>query len=88
MFGTSLPNLVANHKLAPSKCEITIFVFHGPTSDYPLAAARQLIQAGGLYLNNVAQRDPRFLLTRDVLVDSRVAIVRAGKDKHLVLALR
>ncbi|KIJ18687.1 hypothetical protein PAXINDRAFT_8930 [Paxillus involutus ATCC 200175] len=71
MFGTSLPNLVANHKLAPSK-----------------SAARQLIQAGGLYLNNVAQRDPRFLLTRDVLVDSRVAIVRAGKDKHLVLALR
>ncbi|KAF9227330.1 tyrosyl-tRNA synthetase [Gyrodon lividus] len=71
IFGTSLPNLVANHKLAPSR-----------------SAARQLVQAGGLYLNNVAQRDPRFLLTRDVLVDGRVAIVRAGKDQHLVLALR
>ncbi|KAF9241607.1 hypothetical protein BU15DRAFT_87184 [Melanogaster broomeanus] len=71
MFGTPLPNLVAKHKLAPSK-----------------SAARQLVQAGGLYLNNVAQRDPRFHLTRDALVDGRVAVLRAGKDKHLVLVVR
>ncbi|KIJ59875.1 hypothetical protein HYDPIDRAFT_117962, partial [Hydnomerulius pinastri MD-312] len=70
MFDTSLPNLVATHKLASSK-----------------SAARQLVQAGGLYLNNITQRDPQFRLTRDVLVDGKVAIVRAGKDKHLVLAL-
>ncbi|KIJ67809.1 hypothetical protein HYDPIDRAFT_107314 [Hydnomerulius pinastri MD-312] len=70
MFDTSLPNLVATHKLASSK-----------------SAARKLAQAGGLYLNNIAQRDPQFRLTRDVLVDGKVAIVRAGKDKHLVLAL-
>ncbi|KAG6375378.1 hypothetical protein JVT61DRAFT_2934 [Boletus reticuloceps] len=71
MFTTSLPNLVANHKLASSK-----------------SAARQLAQAGGLYLNNKAQRDPRFLLTRGVLIDGKVAIVRTGKDNHRILALR
>ncbi|KAG9316641.1 hypothetical protein JVU11DRAFT_2695 [Chiua virens] len=71
MFNTSLPHLVANHQLAPSK-----------------SAARQLAQAGGLYLNNKAQRDSRFLLTREVLIDSKVAIVRAGKDNHRILVLR
>ncbi|KAN0091160.1 hypothetical protein V8E55_004726 [Tylopilus felleus] len=61
-------------------------------ANYQLASskstARQLAQAGGLYLNNEAQRDPRFLLTRDVLIDGKVAIVRVGKDNHLILALR
>ncbi|KAF8556385.1 hypothetical protein OG21DRAFT_1437203, partial [Imleria badia] len=52
------------------------------------SAARQLAQAGGLYLNNQAQRDPRFLLTLEVLIDGKVAIVRAGKDNHRILALR
>ncbi|KAI9569677.1 hypothetical protein HD554DRAFT_2249381 [Boletus coccyginus] len=52
------------------------------------SAARQLAQAGGLYLNNKAQHDPRFLLTREVLIDGEVAIVRAGKDNHRILALR
>ncbi|KAG8213952.1 hypothetical protein J3R82DRAFT_10700 [Butyriboletus roseoflavus] len=52
------------------------------------SAARQLAQAGGLYLNNKAQRDPSFLLTRDALIGGKVAIVRAGKDNHRILALR
>ncbi|KAI6040289.1 hypothetical protein EDC04DRAFT_2678391 [Pisolithus marmoratus] len=52
------------------------------------SAARQLVLAGGLYVNNVPVRDPRLRLTRDSLLDSRVAIVRAGKDKHLVLVLK
>jgi len=52
------------------------------------SAARQLAQAGGLYLNNKAQPDPHFLLTREVLIDGKVAIVRAGKDNHRILALR
>lgn len=52
------------------------------------SAARQLTLAGGFYLNNVPQKDPHFRLTQDNLLDGRVAIVRAGKDQHLVLALR
>jgi len=52
------------------------------------SAARQLAEAGGLYLNNQVQRDPRLSLTREVLIDGRVAIVRAGKDNHRILALR
>ncbi|KAH7888672.1 hypothetical protein F5I97DRAFT_1854505 [Phlebopus sp. FC_14] len=71
MFSTSLSNLVATHKLLPSR-----------------SAARQLVRAGGLYLHNIAQRDPYFCLARDHLVDGRVAIVRAGKDRHLVLVLK
>lgn len=55
---------------------------------HPSAAARQLTLAGGFYLNNVPQKDPHFRLTQDNLLDGRVAIVRAGKDQHLVLALR
>ncbi|KAF8131435.1 hypothetical protein EV363DRAFT_1431423 [Boletus edulis] len=47
-----------------------------------------LAQADGLYLNNKAQRDPRFLLTQGVLIDGKVAIARAGKDNHRILALR
>ncbi|KAG6334658.1 hypothetical protein ID866_4425 [Astraeus odoratus] len=71
MFNESLPNLVAMHKLLPSK-----------------TAARQLVLAGGLYLNNIPERNPHFRLTRDSLLDGRVAIIRAGRDKHLVLALQ
>ncbi|KAI6157819.1 hypothetical protein BKA82DRAFT_4061984 [Pisolithus tinctorius] len=52
------------------------------------SAARQLVLAGGLYVNNVPVRDPRLRLTREGLLDGRVAVVRAGKDKHLVLVLK
>ncbi|KAL4073890.1 hypothetical protein J3A83DRAFT_4357806 [Scleroderma citrinum] len=52
------------------------------------SAARQLVLAGGFYLNNIPQRDPHFRLTRGNLLDGRVAIIRAGKDQHLVLALQ
>jgi tyrosyl-tRNA synthetase len=52
------------------------------------AAARQLALGNGLYLNNVPQPDVQFKLERSHLVDGRVAILRAGKDKHLILALR
>ncbi|KAH7913681.1 hypothetical protein BJ138DRAFT_1058546 [Hygrophoropsis aurantiaca] len=51
------------------------------------SAARKLAQAGGLYLNNESKSDVQFRLQRSDLVDDRVAILRAGKDKHLILAL-
>lgn len=85
MLNTSLPNLAAKHQLASSKCKS--YGCLPCSTNYPIAAARQLAQAGGLYLNNKAQRDPRFLITREALVEGKVAIVRAGKDNHRILAL-
>ncbi|KAG2150368.1 hypothetical protein DEU56DRAFT_922558 [Suillus clintonianus] len=52
------------------------------------SAARQLALGNGLYLNNVPQPDVHFKLERSRLIDGQVAILRAGKDKHLILALR
>ncbi|KAG1870147.1 hypothetical protein DFJ58DRAFT_764890 [Suillus subalutaceus] len=52
------------------------------------SAARQLAIGNGLYLNNVPQPDVHFKLERSHLIDGQVAILRAGKDKHLILALR
>ncbi|KAG1813714.1 hypothetical protein EV424DRAFT_1473429 [Suillus variegatus] len=52
------------------------------------SAARQLALGNGLYLNNVSQPDVHFKLERSHLIDGQVAILRAGKDTHLILALR
>jgi tyrosyl-tRNA synthetase len=52
------------------------------------AAARQLAIGNGLYLNNISQPDVHFKLERSHLINGQVAILRAGKDKHLILALR
>ncbi|KLO19441.1 tyrosyl-tRNA synthetase [Schizopora paradoxa] len=49
--------------------------------------ANRLAASGGLYLNNKTV-EPKQLLQRTDLLDGRVAVVRAGKDKHLILALR
>ncbi len=47
-----------------------------------------LVQARGLYLNNSPVLDVHFVLSRQHLIDNRIAILRAGKDKLLVLALK
>ncbi|KAG2111250.1 uncharacterized protein F5147DRAFT_610165 [Suillus discolor] len=52
------------------------------------SAARQLALGNGLYLNNVPQPDVHLKLERSHLIDGQVAILRAGKDTHLILALR
>ncbi|KAG1751580.1 uncharacterized protein EDB91DRAFT_1045171 [Suillus paluster] len=52
------------------------------------SAARQLALGNGLYLNSVPQPDVHFKLERSHLINGQVAILRAGKDKHLILALR
>ncbi|KAG2362308.1 hypothetical protein BDR07DRAFT_1451242 [Suillus spraguei] len=52
------------------------------------STARQLALGNGLYLNNVPQPDVHFKLERSHLIDGQVAILRAGKDTHLILALR
>jgi tyrosyl-tRNA synthetase len=47
----------------------------------------RLIQAKGLYLNNKPVQFERYKLTRTDLIDDKVAILRTGKSKHLILAV-
>lgn len=49
-----------------------------------LGEARRLAAAKGLYLNNNIV-DPKQVLRREDLIDERVVVLRAGKNKHLVL---
>ncbi|KAF8520356.1 hypothetical protein BU17DRAFT_88944 [Hysterangium stoloniferum] len=50
--------------------------------------AVRLIQAGGFYLNNIPVRETDRKLQLDDLIDQRLAILRVGKDKHVVLVLK
>lgn len=48
----------------------------------------RLIEAGGLYLNNVVVSGPDQKLQAENLLEQRMAILRAGKDKHVILAVK
>jgi len=50
------------------------------------SASRALVAARGLYLNNVPIQDLHSRISVDDLLDHRIAVLRAGKDKILVLA--
>jgi len=50
------------------------------------AAARNLVASKGLYLNNQVIQDGQHKITQADLLDDRIAVLRAGKDKLLVLA--
>ncbi|GBE81010.1 Tyrosine--tRNA ligase, mitochondrial [Sparassis crispa] len=50
-------------------------------------AARQLVAAKGLYLNNHPVSDPQQALRPSDLIGGRLAIIRAGKQKQAVVAL-
>lgn len=51
-----------------------------------LGEAKKLLSSGGLYLNNERVSEDRTFAESD-LVDQRVAILRTGKDNHIILAL-
>jgi len=51
------------------------------------AEAVRLVQSGGLYLNSVSVDKPEQRLQVRDLICGRLVILRAGKDKHVVLAL-
>ncbi|KAF8070477.1 hypothetical protein FPV67DRAFT_1755986 [Lyophyllum atratum] len=51
------------------------------------SASRNLVQANGLYVNNRTVPETQFKIAKTELIDDRVAILRAGKDKLLILAL-
>ncbi|RDB25388.1 Tyrosine--tRNA ligase, mitochondrial [Hypsizygus marmoreus] len=52
------------------------------------SAARTLVQSRGLYVNNETVPEPQFRIPKEELIDGRLAILRAGKDKLLILATR
>ncbi|KDR75867.1 hypothetical protein GALMADRAFT_248598 [Galerina marginata CBS 339.88] len=49
------------------------------------SVARNLVASSGLYLNNQAIPDFQYKASKDDFLDGRVLILRAGKDKMLVL---
>ncbi|KAK0226117.1 hypothetical protein IW262DRAFT_741144 [Armillaria fumosa] len=50
------------------------------------SAARQLIQSRGLYFNDQVVPEIHFTVTPEHLIEGRILILRAGKDKIIVLA--
>lgn len=59
--------------------------FHVASSN---SAARQLISAKGLYANNQPVTEPQHKLVPSDLIEGRVAIIRAGKQKNAVVSLQ
>jgi len=55
------------------------------TSVYSKAVARNLVASRGLYLNNQSIQDAQFKITPSNLLDNKFVILRAGKDKILIL---
>jgi hypothetical protein len=66
---------------------LTIPIFFHPNFDIT-AAARTLVMQKGLYLNNELVQDIHQTIEQSQLIDGRIAIIRAGRDKHLVLVVR
>jgi len=101
LFGTDYSSLTAGQVLDSLKGDPRlVFCSRDEMLDSPLiglvasrklaasrSAAKQLVSAGGLYLNNKTVPDVRYQLAESDLIDGRIAVVRAGKDKHLILAL-
>jgi tyrosyl-tRNA synthetase len=64
---------------------LSVLVVNFPLISFK-AASRVLVAARGLYLNNIAIQDLHSRIAVDDLLDDRIAVLRAGKDKILVLA--
>jgi len=79
--------LAAKHGLVASACKLP----ENPKASYfnlsLTAASRALVQARGLYANNKPVLKIDHKLTKADLIDGRVAILRAGKNRLVVLVL-
>jgi len=86
MYGTTVLRLTVNHgvtKSASTSLQISrLFV-----RSFSLGAAKSLVAMRGLYMNGQTVDAHRRIRPSD-LVDGRLIIVRAGKDKHAVFALQ
>lgn len=88
IIGQPLIALAANYRLASSRSKYSLRMCTGAFADrILLGEARRMADAKGLYLNNVPAPVALTVKPQD-LIDGQLVIVRAGKDKHLVLAIR
>lgn len=51
------------------------------------SAAKQLVGLGGLYLNGKKVQSVQQRVAQEDLIDGRLLVLRAGKDKHMVVAV-
>jgi tyrosyl-tRNA synthetase len=87
MLDTPITKLASKHGLVSSTCKSTFVNDCCNLSLIPSkAASRALVAARGLYLNNIPIQDLHSRIAVDDLLDHRIAVLRAGKDKMLVLA--
>jgi len=52
------------------------------------SAARRLIAGGGVYLNNKRVSDPDFIITRESLASTHIAVIRTGKRNYHLLRFK
>jgi tyrosyl-tRNA synthetase len=86
MYGTTVLRLCVNHgvtKSAGTSLQGSRLFTHSSS----LGAAKSLVAMRGLYLNDQTVDAHRRVQPED-LIDGRLVIVRAGKDKHAVFALQ
>lgn len=85
--GTPVAKLAAKYGLVSSNCTSTSEFGSLPSIKIPfcLAAAKTLVASRGLYLNNQIVPEVQHMVPSSSLIDDRIAILRAGKGKLLVL---
>lgn len=85
---TPVAKLAARYGLASSHCASTIGFTFLPLTEgfiFCLAAAKSLVASRGLYFNNQIVPEVQYTIPSSDLIDNRLAILRAGKGKLLVL---
>ena len=91
MFSVPLIKMSVSAAFFGSVCEFSLSIRCVRAFSYKCifqAAAKNLVKSNGLKLNNIIVRDPFYVLKPEDLLGERVAIVKAGPHRHLVLALR
>jgi tyrosyl-tRNA synthetase len=89
IFSRPITHLATAYELIPSKCKFRPLcaIFTSLTLGDYIAEAQRLVRAKGLYLNNKPVEFADSKLSPNDLIDGKVAILRVGTAKHLVLAL-
>jgi len=83
--GMPVTKLAAKYGLVSSNCGYSLNVFKSVLTHYSKAVARNLVASRGLYLNNQTIQDAQYKITPSSLLDNKFVILRAGKDKMLIL---
>jgi tyrosyl-tRNA synthetase len=84
--GMPVTKLASQHGLVSSNCGYSFNILNPTLTIYVLkAVARNLVASRGLYLNNRTIQDPQYKITPPDLLDTKFVILRAGKDKMLIL---